>query len=104
MRRDASPRPVTFLTPHGEMGTIARCSRQAGLTARSTVGADSEAALPLIARAAAATAAGVMVGCRASALIGPSLPDPIRRKFDAHIRAGWILLVIDGDRELLQRA
>jgi len=57
-----------------------------------------------IAGAAAAAAAGAMVGCWASALMGSALPDPIRRKFDAHIQQGRILVVIDGDRELLQQA
>ncbi|MEH6420503.1 hypothetical protein [Pseudomonas sp. CGJS7] len=57
-----------------------------------------------LAGAAAATAAGAMVGCWASALMGSALPDPIRRKFDAHIRQGRILVVIDGDRELLGQA
>ncbi|MFD0321463.1 MULTISPECIES: hypothetical protein [Lysobacter] len=57
-----------------------------------------------IAGAAAATVAGAMVGCWASALVGSSLPDPIRRKFDAHIQAGRILVVIDGDREVLTQA
>jgi hypothetical protein len=57
-----------------------------------------------VAGTAAALAAGAMVGCWASALMGSALPDPIRRKFDAHIRAGRILVVIDGDRDLLGRA
>lgn len=57
-----------------------------------------------IAGAAAATAAGAMVGCWASALMGSALPDPIRRKFDAHIQQGRILVVIDGDRDLLLQA
>lgn len=57
-----------------------------------------------IAGAAAATAAGAMVGCWASALMGSALPDPIRRKFDAHIQQGRILVVIDGDRDLLRQA
>lgn len=54
-----------------------------------------------LAGAAAATAAGAMVGCWASALVGSSLPDPIRRKFDAEIQAGRILVVVDGSKELL---
>ncbi|MGJ7901718.1 hypothetical protein [Lysobacter sp. 1R34A] len=57
-----------------------------------------------IAGAAAATAAGAMVGCWASALMGSALPDPIRRKFDAHIQQGRILVVIDGDHDLLRQA
>lgn len=57
-----------------------------------------------VAGTAAALAAGAMVGCWASALMGSALPDPIRRKFDSHLRAGRILVAIDGDRELLVRA
>ena len=43
------------------------------------------------------------VGCWASALVGSSLPDPIRRKFDAEIQAGRILVVLDGNKEFLDR-
>lgn len=57
-----------------------------------------------LAGTAAALAAGAMVGCWASALMGSALPDPIRRKFDAHIRSGRILVAIDGDRDLLGQA
>ena len=54
--------------------------------------------------AAAMTVAGAMVGCWASALVGSSLPDPIRAKFDAEIKAGNILVVVDGDKPLLDAA
>lgn len=54
-----------------------------------------------LAGAAAATVAGAAVGCWASALVGSSLPDPIRRKFDGEIQAGRILVVLDGTREFL---
>jgi hypothetical protein len=57
-----------------------------------------------LAGAAAATVAGGLVGCWASALMGSALPDPIRRKFDALIQQGRILVIIDGDRELLAQA
>ena len=50
------------------------------------------------------TVAGAMVGCWASALVGSSLPDPIRAKFDAEIKAGNILVVVDGDKPLLDAA
>ncbi|HEY5781329.1 MAG TPA: hypothetical protein VIT66_05580, partial [Lysobacter sp.] len=52
----------------------------------------------------AAAVAGAVVGCWASALVGSSLPDPIRRKFDAEIQAGSILVVIDAEREQLDAA
>ncbi|MDQ3617310.1 MAG: hypothetical protein M3374_01050 [Pseudomonadota bacterium] len=57
-----------------------------------------------LAGAAAATVGGALVGCWASALVGSSLPDPIRAKFDDEIKAGNILVVIDGDKTLLDAA
>jgi hypothetical protein len=44
-------------------------------------------------------AAGAVVGSWASALVGSSLPDPVRRQFEAEIEAGRILVVIDADEE-----
>ena len=57
-----------------------------------------------LAGAAAAAVAGAVVGCWASALVGSSLPDPIRRKFDTEIQAGRILVVIDAEKEELDAA
>ena len=54
-----------------------------------------------LAGVAAIGSVGAMVGCWASALVGASLPDPIRRKFDAEIQAGNILLVVDGEEKVL---
>ena len=54
-----------------------------------------------LAGAAAATIAGAAVGSWASALMGSSLPDPIRRKFHDEIEAGNILVVLDGEKDLL---
>ena len=56
-----------------------------------------------MAGAAAATVAGAVVGCWASALMGSALPDPIRRKFHDQIDAGNILVVVDADKDLLTR-
>ncbi|HEY1141356.1 MAG TPA: hypothetical protein VGE88_14310 [Lysobacter sp.] len=56
-----------------------------------------------LAGAAAAAVAGALVGSWASALVGSSLPDPIRRKFDDEIQAGRILVVLDGDKDVLDR-
>ncbi len=53
---------------------------------------------------AAATIAGAIIGGWASALVGAALPDPIRRKFNAEIEAGNILVLVDADRELLDTA
>lgn len=54
-----------------------------------------------MAGAAAATVAGAVVGCWSSALVGSSVPDPIRRKFHDEIEAGNILVVIDALKEVL---
>jgi hypothetical protein len=45
-----------------------------------------------------------MIGTWSSALVGASLPDPIRQKFEDEIKAGNILVVIDAEPELLARA
>ncbi|HZH42760.1 MAG TPA: hypothetical protein VEY50_01560 [Lysobacter sp.] len=47
---------------------------------------------------------GAMIGTWASALAGSTLPDPVRQKFDDEIKAGRILLVIDGEENALQAA
>lgn len=45
--------------------------------------------------------AGALIGTFASALVGSSLPDPVRQKFDGEIKAGRILVLVDGADELL---
>ena len=45
--------------------------------------------------------AGVLMGAFASSLVGSSLPDPVRQKFDGEIKAGRILVLVDGAAELL---
>lgn len=40
---------------------------------------------------------GTLVGTWVSALVGSSVPDPIRRKFEDEIQAGKILLVVDAE-------
>lgn len=57
-----------------------------------------------IAGVALTTLGGAAVGTWASALVGASLPDPIRRRFEDEIEAGRILIVIDGEGEALERA
>lgn len=52
----------------------------------------------------AVAVAGALVGCWASALVGSSLPDPVRRKFHDEIEAGRILLVIDATKDILDAA
>ena len=57
-----------------------------------------------IAGVALTTLGGAAVGTWASALVGASLPDPIRRRFEEEIEAGRILIVIDGEGEAPERA
>lgn len=45
--------------------------------------------------------AGVLIGMFASSLVGSSLPDPVRQKFDGEIKAGKILVLVDGAVEML---
>lgn len=48
--------------------------------------------------------AGALTGGWASAMVGASVPDPVRRKFEGEIEAGRILVVLDADKDLLERA
>ena len=57
-----------------------------------------------LAGAAAVGFAGAMLGTWTSALMGSSLPDPIRVKFEDEIEAGRILLLVDGTDEELANA
>jgi hypothetical protein len=57
-----------------------------------------------LAGAAAVGLAGALIGTWSSALMGASLPDPIRVKFEDEIRAGRILLLVDGAEDLLLRS
>lgn len=57
-----------------------------------------------LAGVAGLTLAGALTGGWASALVGASVPDPVRRKFENEIEAGRILVVLDGDKALLARA
>jgi hypothetical protein len=54
-----------------------------------------------LAGAAAVAAVGALAGTWSSALMGSALPDPVRRKFEAEIESGRILVVIDGEDEPL---
>ncbi len=56
-----------------------------------------------LAGAAMMTVVGAAVGSWASALVGSTIEDPIRRKFEQEIADGRILLVIDAPRDLLPR-
>lgn len=53
---------------------------------------------------AAMTLAGAAVGGWSGMLTGTAEPDPVRRKFEDEIEAGHVLLVVDGDDEMLARA
>lgn len=60
--------------------------------------------LALIGIMLAGLGAGALVGCWASALVGSSVPDPMRRKFESEIEAGHVLVVIDCEDALHERA
>lgn len=57
-----------------------------------------------LAGALGVAAAAAAVGGWSSALMGAALPDPVRQKFEAEIEAGRILVVVDGEGEVGQRA
>ena len=57
-----------------------------------------------LAGAALMTLGGTLVGTWVAALVGSTVEDPLRRKFEHEIEAGRILLVIDADDETLPRA
>ncbi|SEI40233.1 hypothetical protein [Frateuria terrea] len=57
-----------------------------------------------VAGVAGLTIAGALTGGWSGALTGASVPDPVRRKFEDEIEAGRILVVLDGDNEVLARA
>ena len=57
-----------------------------------------------LAGAALMTLGGTLVGTWVAALVGSTVEDPLRRKFEEQIEAGKILLVIDVDDETLPRA
>ena len=57
-----------------------------------------------LAGAALLAVGGALVGTWTGALVGSTVEDPLRRKFEAEIEAGKILLVIDADADTLPRA
>lgn len=57
-----------------------------------------------VAGVAGLTVAGALTGGWTGALVGASVPDPVRRKFEEEIEAGRVLVVLDGDNEQLMRA
>ncbi|HEY9130650.1 MAG TPA: hypothetical protein VIM98_02740 [Dyella sp.] len=57
-----------------------------------------------LAGVAATTIAGAAVGTWASALAGSAVPDPVRRKFEGEIEQGHILVVLDGEKDVLNLA
>jgi len=54
--------------------------------------------------AAAVAGVGALAGTWSSAMMGSALPDPVRRKFEAEVESGRILVVIDGEDEQLNAA
>lgn len=57
-----------------------------------------------LAGAAAVGIAGALVGSLGSALLGATVPDPVRQAFEDEIERGNILLVIDGGKDVLDAA
>ena len=57
-----------------------------------------------LAGVAATTLAGAAMGTWTSALAGSAVPDPVRRKFEDDIQQGRILVVLDGDKDVLDSA
>lgn len=55
-----------------------------------------------LAGAAAIGAVGALVGGWSSALMGASLPDPVRQQFDDEISAGRVLVLVDIKAEQVQ--
>lgn len=49
-------------------------------------------------------AVGALVGSWSSALVGATVPDPVRRRFEDAIQAGQILLVVDAEEPALDAA
>jgi hypothetical protein len=54
-----------------------------------------------LAGAAVMTVLGAAVGTWSAALMGSSLPDPVRRKFEDEIESGRILVVLDAEDDRL---
>lgn len=48
--------------------------------------------------------AGALVGTWSSALVGATVPDPVRRQFEDEIEAGRVLVVIDAEEQELHNA
>ncbi|AZR24258.1 hypothetical protein [Xanthomonas vasicola] len=48
--------------------------------------------------------AGALVGSWSSALIGATVPDPVRRQFEDEIQAGRVLVILDAEQAALQNA
>jgi hypothetical protein len=57
-----------------------------------------------LAGAAAVGAVSALVGAWASALMGASTPDPVRKAFEGEIEAGRILVVVDGEGPAIDKA
>jgi hypothetical protein len=54
-----------------------------------------------VAGVAVMTAMGAAVGSWAAALMGSTIPDPVKRQFEDQIEAGRVLLVVDADPDQL---
>ncbi|WCE03878.1 hypothetical protein [Pseudoxanthomonas sp. JBR18] len=57
-----------------------------------------------LAGAGAMALAGAAVGSWSAALVGASVPDPVRRTFEEEIESGRVLVIVDAEPPLLQVA
>lgn len=108
-RADIEKRAIPDTRKMADTDLMAAVGRGAGYGAATGLlaGLVAVAVPPLgitLAGAAAVGVAGAMVGSLASALLGASVPDPVRQAFDDEIQAGHILLVIDAEPEVLDVA
>ncbi len=88
---------------------VAATGRGAGIGAATGLlaGLAAVAIPPLgvtLAGAAAIGLVGAMVGSLSSALLGATVPDPVRQQFDEEIQAGRVLVVLDAEQPVLDAA
>lgn len=108
-RSDIEKREIPDKRKMADTDLMAAVGRGAGYGAATGLlaGLVAVAVPPLgitLAGAAAVGLAGAMVGSLGSALLGATVPDPVRQAFDDEIEAGNILVVIDGEQEVLDAA
>jgi hypothetical protein len=98
--------PDDLREAHTDM--VPQPARAAGGGAMGLVAGLAAVAIPplgiTLAGAGIMAAVGALVGSWSSALMGATVPDPVRRRFEDEIEAGRILLVVDAEDGELPRA